>query len=476
MWKKYITRRLAVQVAQAWNYGWGEAMKKVYGICLTDTLVYRDDKKTEYYVNEKQHKKYIAGLYSLLENATFIKNFYKDAQSKLENILQATVERFSIDLNKLDNSGLLYIYEDFVLPNVKQFYIRMWTVFNIGEPLSDIVKNKLIKSGVNKNKINDYLLKLASPLVPNDITNERIDILNIALQTKKLNKDEIIVSLQKHTEKYKHIPMFDFDHEPHTIKYFHKELEEIANPEEELKELRNSFKHRKNEFKTIINAIKPNKQFDNLLVFLKENVFLRDYRDMIRQKLNIELRKFYSVLAQRLHITVEQIAILTNDEIIEHLRDNKCFSKKIIAERENNYLLIQKTDKVEIYSGKEAIKKFNQEFEDTNYGDVKKITGSVGSKGTAKGTVKIIYTNKDLEKIKEGDILVTTMTRQDFISAIRRASALVTDEGSITCHAAIIARELNKPCIVATKNGTKVLKDGDLVEVNANKGIVIKLN
>ena len=131
---------------------------------------------------------------------------------------------------------------------------------------------------------------------------------------------------------------------------------------------------------------------------------------------------------------------------------------------------------MEIYSGNEAVKKFNQELENTNRADVKTVSGSIGSKGTAKGIVKIIYTNRDLDKIREGDILVTAMTRQDFIPAIRKAFALVTDEGSVTCHAAIIARELNKPCIVATKNGTKILKDGDLVEVDANKGIVKKLN
>ncbi|OGH64053.1 MAG: hypothetical protein A2821_03550 [Candidatus Magasanikbacteria bacterium RIFCSPHIGHO2_01_FULL_41_23] len=475
MWKKYITRRLAVQVAQAWNYGWGEAMKKVYGISLTDTLVFRDDTKTEYYVETKQHEKYVAGLYSLLENVTFIKNFHQDAQAKLENILQITIDEFSIDLDKLSNKKLFHIYKDFVLPNVEQFYIRMWTVFNIGEPLSDVVKSKLIKSVVNKEKISDYLLNLSSPLFPNDIINERIDILKISLKLKKLNKNETISLLQKHTEKYKHIPMFDFDHAPHTIKYFQKELSEITNPKKELEELKKSFKQRGSDFKAIVNKIKPDKEFNSLLVFLKENVFLRDYRDMIRQKLNVELRKFYSVLAMRLNITVEQIATLSNEEIQKSLKDNNFFSKKTVAEREKNYLLIQKTNKVQIYSGKKAVEKFNQEVGNINYNNVNEISGYVGSKGVVKGVVKVIYTNKDLKKVKNGDVLVTTMTRQDFISAIRKASALVTDEGGVTCHAAIIARELNKPCIVATKNGTKILKDGDWVEVDAFKGIVKKI-
>ncbi|MFA6445786.1 MAG: PEP-utilizing enzyme [Candidatus Paceibacterota bacterium] len=64
------------------------------------------------------------------------------------------------------------------------------------------------------------------------------------------------------------------------------------------------------------------------------------------------------------------------------------------------------------------------------------------------------------------------MTRPDFLSLMNKASAFITDEGGITCHAAIVARELNKPCIIGTKIATKVLKDGDMVEVDAERGVV----
>ncbi|OGI35302.1 MAG: hypothetical protein A2407_02495 [Candidatus Moranbacteria bacterium RIFOXYC1_FULL_44_8] len=74
--------------------------------------------------------------------------------------------------------------------------------------------------------------------------------------------------------------------------------------------------------------------------------------------------------------------------------------------------------------------------------------------------------------MKKGDILVTTMTTPDYIVALRKASAVVTDEGGMTCHAAIVSRELKIPGIVATKIATKVLHDGDLVEVRANHGVV----
>ena len=95
-----------------------------------------------------------------------------------------------------------------------------------------------------------------------------------------------------------------------------------------------------------------------------------------------------------------------------------------------------------------------------------------GFKGKVQGIVTIVKSENDLKKVKKNNILVAPMTLPHFISAMEKASAFVTDEGGITCHAAIVAREMKKPCIIGTKIATKVLHDGDLVEVDANKGVV----
>ncbi len=64
------------------------------------------------------------------------------------------------------------------------------------------------------------------------------------------------------------------------------------------------------------------------------------------------------------------------------------------------------------------------------------------------------------------------MTTPDYVTAMNKAIGFITDEGGVTCHAAIIAREMKKPCIIGTKNATQILKDGDLVEVDTDNGIV----
>jgi len=103
------------------------------------------------------------------------------------------------------------------------------------------------------------------------------------------------------------------------------------------------------------------------------------------------------------------------------------------------------------------------------------LKGQVASKGYARGVVRILKRKNQISSLKVGEVIVSPMTTPDFVSAIKRAVAVVTDEGGITCHAAIVSRELKIPCIIGTKVATQIFKDGDRVEVDANKGIVRKL-
>lgn len=103
------------------------------------------------------------------------------------------------------------------------------------------------------------------------------------------------------------------------------------------------------------------------------------------------------------------------------------------------------------------------------------VSGELAFPGKVKGRVKIILDAKDVSKFKAGEILVTRMTDPGYVPIMKVAKAIVTDIGGITCHAAIVSRELGVPCVIGTKNATQILKDGDLVEVDAEKGIVRKL-
>lgn len=100
------------------------------------------------------------------------------------------------------------------------------------------------------------------------------------------------------------------------------------------------------------------------------------------------------------------------------------------------------------------------------------IKGLGASPGIASGLVKIIRDIDELDKVKDGDIMVTTMTTPDMVPAMRRAAGIITDEGGVTCHASIISRELGIPCVVGTGSATSTLKEDEGVTLDGKKGLV----
>jgi len=105
------------------------------------------------------------------------------------------------------------------------------------------------------------------------------------------------------------------------------------------------------------------------------------------------------------------------------------------------------------------------------------LKGIPANRGIVRGKVRIIdgdkmQLGKELKKVKKGEILVTQMTRPTFVPIMKKVKGVITDRGGILCHAAMVAREFNLPCIVNTKEATKKLKNGQEIILDANKGIV----
>lgn len=111
--------------------------------------------------------------------------------------------------------------------------------------------------------------------------------------------------------------------------------------------------------------------------------------------------------------------------------------------------------------------------------DTREVTGNVllsglgASPGISSGTVKIIRDLSELPRVKQGDVLVTPMTNPDMVVSMQRAAGIITDEGGITSHAAIVSREMGIPCVVGTRTATTTLKEGQLVTVDGFTGRVI---
>ncbi|MBW2966991.1 hypothetical protein KY362_00745 [Candidatus Woesearchaeota archaeon] len=127
-----------------------------------------------------------------------------------------------------------------------------------------------------------------------------------------------------------------------------------------------------------------------------------------------------------------------------------------------------------IYTGQEA-KEFLQRVPFKKVTAQEEVKGFVAFPGNVRGKVKIVNVKEDIPQMEEGNILVSISTNPDLLPAMKKAAAIVTDVGGITCHAAIVSRELKIPCVVGTNSATSSFKDGDFVEVDAKKGIVRKV-
>ena len=198
------------------------------------------------------------------------------------------------------------------------------------------------------------------------------------------------------------------------------------------------------------------KQLMGLVDELKELIFYRtDRTDKFYEILGLA-RPIFQEVASKIGVSFKELAFYDVDSILVGI------PKKVRMPYSYLYL-----------NGKQSI--INEKFVDFKRDYKEEVTGTPAYGGIVKGFVKIVKHPSDIKKVIPNDILVTQMTLPSFILAMQKASAFVTDEGGITCHAAIISRELKKPCIIGTKIATKVFKDGDLVEVDANKGIVRKI-
>lgn len=182
--------------------------------------------------------------------------------------------------------------------------------------------------------------------------------------------------------------------------------------------------------------------------------------------------KFLKNICGRTPYSLRNLRAMRNDEILKVLAGGKVNLREIGMRHKLS--VIYYTPKTgTIYYGKAAQKLYDAYL--SQFAS-KEIRGTVvsGLGEIIKGKVsRVMDVRRD--KFTPGTILVTSMTRPEFMPLVRQAKALVTDEGGLTCHAAIVSRELGIPCIVGTKNATRVLKSGDLVEVDANKGVVRKI-
>jgi len=210
------------------------------------------------------------------------------------------------------------------------------------------------------------------------------------------------------------------------------------------------------------------------IFLIKEYVYIRTYRTDTLSQAFYALFPLIEKVAERLKLTIDDCLYHSEAELRKKLIGEDLFID--VEARKKMWAIFVVDDEYEIYSGEADVEKLKKE-QGVLRGieNISEVKGQSAFKGSVKGKAKIVLDPHDIPKVEKGDVLVAVMTFPSYIAAMERAVAFVTDEGGILCHASIIAREMKKPCVISTKMATKVFKDGDIVEVDANSGIVKKI-
>ncbi len=214
---------------------------------------------------------------------------------------------------------------------------------------------------------------------------------------------------------------------------------------------------------------------DDLSIFRTFGAFI-DERKETMVKTSFAIQTLLHRISAVTSVSMSALEWYTIDEIKTLLQDGSIVDSSIVQDREEcSVFMTEYVDgqsELTIYTGEEAqqlIDIFNTQTSDRLHGMV----ASSGEQELFTGTVQVV-TNTALQEFTTGNILVTSMTRPDFVPLMKKAAAIVTDEGGITSHAAVVSRELGIPCIIGTKHATKVLQDGDTVTMNLHTGEVEK--
>lgn len=414
------------------------------------------------------------------DDINFFDKFAKKEFELVEDIKLYIEKLYNTDFNCMT---LEQLYEE--IKTFDRIYVYSFiTGFTRPDDVLEFeLKRELKESGFDEKEIDKIFSKVATcpDLVPLSYSEEPLELLKIALDMR--NGKNIENELDSHIQKYAWMkaPLVFED------TYFTKEdyIERLENLKSE--DIENRIKNivdirRKNysDYKEILKEYNFSERVLKIAEAIRNFIVLRTYTTEYSDNLFfVAKHTLFMAIAKKLEISIDDFIMLSDEEILESLKIEKISEtlKNRIVDRRKGFAIVWVNSQVETFCGEEALylqaeiaKEFKvNESDDTGTSE---IHGMVANCGKVVGRVRILLDYNDTDKVEKGDIIVASMTTPDYISAMEKASGFITDEGGITCHAAIISREFNVPCIVGTVNATEKLRNGQMIELDAYNGIV----
>src|SRR3990167_181819 len=405
-------------------------------------------------------------------SAQLLKN-WKEDEDKFEEFSN---EFHKVNLKKLINEKLLKLFDQYSKLFLNRFSSSaVIDHFALG---TDEIIAKMIRVEIGKIKkesdFNDIFSVVTATVHQSFINQAEIDLLKITI-----NSPNNLEKIKKYKRKYFWTKNNYITAQILTVEHFQKEISVWRKSKADLKEQLNQFKNTPHMNKLKKQKLFREHRFSSLLkTLIKISEDFTWWQDERKRStyLNIHMgTQILGEMADRIGYTKESTKFLIRPEVKKWFK-YKIPNQKELNQRMKNCGIAIWRDGYYIALGKEVAELKKLMLTKSGQDVAQDLRGLSASTGRVIGKVRIINSAREISKVKPGDILVAVMTRPDYIAGMKKAAAIVTNEGGITCHAAIVSRELGIPCIIGTKIATQVFKDGDLVEVNANHGVVKKIS
>lgn len=398
---------------------------------------------------------------------------------KLVPIMLEAALRLSGDLSQTSGTELFSRWEDWLQKFISMMtYSVIGTVMEMEEPLLSNAVESIIKEKLSKDqdKIGEYFQILSSSPRETVAVQEEIELLQ--LREKQLQKSITKRDVVDHVKKFAWIgfgyngPAWSDEDIQDRLLFLPNTISEVDALLRKKREARALLIQKQNSIEA---ELMLNAEEQRLVHTLRTLGFWKFQRKFLNQKAHLLMEDFIEEIAKRNHLSKKQVYMIAPNEMKTVLIKENA-DPDMLNERIQECIIVFTGINYRVLSGKKA-EKTVKEIEDSLYVDptIQEIHGTTAFAGKAEGIVRRVDESADMSKMNTGDILVSTSTNPQVVPAMQKAGAIVTDSGGITCHAAIVSRELEVPCVIGTKIATKVLKDGDKVSVDATRGIVKKI-
>ena len=443
----------------------------MFGVGISQSVFFTKNGDISRYLIEGEHEHLLDGFETFLDSSIGVayceNHMVEDCEIFIEWLkLNCRVDK----LQDLSNEELARILSE----RHKKHMIVMgwqWLGFSGKYVMDKLLFKKLARYSLKEEDLKLVLLHKR----PVSVTEEEIHAKDIAIQVQKnqLDDEHLNNRINDHIKEYGHILVYDETGQVMTHEFLKQrvlEYVERKSLENEVKETRIQLEENQRKFKFFLDNNKFEENDLEFVNFASEFSHFVELRNSYRGLTAVHSKDLFKTIAQKLSLTLEELLCFSDAEIGGALLGNlKLLSDEAENRKKYSVVILNRNDSI-VLKGDEA--DYIEKFVSKKIGATFEINGTSTTKGVVSGTVKVIISLKDISKVDPGDILVSPMTKPTFLLGMKKAAAIVTDEGGMLCHAAILSRELKIPCIVGTKIATQVLVDGDKVEVDADNGVV----